>query len=216
MNETRIEELYDTITTGGGFTFFSRNRSVNITIDNCTFLHNSANRNDVNNSRPVLLKANGHGGAILIRLAGVENSEITIIDSVFRNNHAQVDGGAIYMSISDGVSLNEVLLARNEFITNIVDQASGGAVSINSFNISYNNTILIEDCHFVGNVGNAGGAFSVVLYDSDTSSSDSPDRMNFTNCSFIDNSADNEGTAVGLFSLVHVDQVGFPVSFEDW
>ena len=91
-----------------------------------------------------------------------------------------------------------------------------GAVSINSFRISYNNTILIEDCHFVGNVGNAGGAFSVALYDSDTSSYDSPDRMNFTNYSFIDNAADNEGTAVGLFSLVHVDQVGFPVSFEDW
>ena len=47
-------------------------------------------------------------------------------------------------------------------------------------------------------------------------SSRNPDSVNFTNCNFIDNAAQNEGTAVGLFSLVHVDQVGFPVAFENW
>ena len=66
------------------------------------------------------------------------------------------------------------------------------------------------------NSGNAGGAFSIALYDSNINSSRNPDGVNFTECDFVDNVAKNEGTAVGLFSLVHVDQVGFPVGFENW
>lgn len=216
MNETNIKELYDSITTAGGFTFFSRYRSVSITITHCTFINNSANRNDVNNTRPVLLKSNGHGGAVLIRLAGVENSKISISDSVFRNNLAEVDGAAIYMSLSEEINSNRIELMRNNFTSNIVEVASGGAVSINSFNISYNNTILVKDCDFKGNLGNAGGAFSIALYDSNINSTRSPDSVRFTDCSFVGNAAENEGTAVGLFSLVHVDQIGFPVVFDDW
>ena len=89
-------------------------------------------------------------------------------------------------------------------------------MSINSFQISFNNTILVRNCDFVKNGGNAGGAFSIALYDSNINSSRNPDGVNFTDCDFIDNLAENEGTAVGLFSLVHVDQVGFPVGFQDW
>ena len=115
VNETSIEELYDSITTGGGFTFFSRDQPVSIRIENCSFVNNSANRNDPNNSRPVLLKANGHGGGVLIRLANSEGSDITIVDSVFSGNRAQVDGGAIYMTISESVSGSSILLERNNF-----------------------------------------------------------------------------------------------------
>ena len=98
----------------------------------------------------------------------------------------------------------------------MVEEASGGAVSINSFQISFNNTVIVQNCNFVRNSGNAGGAFSIALYDSNINSSQNPDSVNFTECSFTDNTAKNEGTAVGLFSLVHVDQVGFPVGFENW
>ena len=56
----------------------------------------------------------------------------------------------------------------------------------------------------------------MALYDSNISSSQNPDSVNFTDCNFVDNLARNEGTAVGLFSLVHVDQVGFPVGFDNW
>ena len=216
VNETSIEELYNTITTAGGFTFFSRGRPVRITIQNCSFIQNSANENDPNNTRPVLLKTNGHGGAILIRLADVQDSEISITDSTFVNNTAQVDGGALYISLSEDVSTNTILLANNNFTGNQVEQASGGAVSINSFSISFNNTIIVEHCNFTGNRGNAGGAFSVALYDSDLNSTMHPDSVVFTDCVFHFNAAENEGTAVGLFSLVHVDQVGFPVRFENW
>lgn len=213
--ETSIEELYQSITTAGGFTYFNREAESNILIQGCRFADNSANMNDPNNTRPVLLKANGHGGAILIRLAGVQDSTITIQDCQFVNNFAQVDGGAVYFSISENVRKNSISFINTKFVNNEVDIASGGAVSINSFNISYDNTINVTDCHFELNVGNAGGAFSVALYNSNLESTQMPDAVNFCNCTFLSNAATNEGTAVGLFSLVHVDQVGFPVSFTD-
>ena len=153
---------------------------------------------------------------MLIRLAGVENSTITITDCQFENNFAQVDGGAVYFSLSENVRWNTISILNTTFINNEVEIASGGAVSINSFSISYNNTIDVRDCYFELNLGNAGGAFSVALYDSNLESTQNPDAVNFENCTFLSNAATNEGTAVGLFSLVHVDQVGFPVSFTDW
>ena len=121
VNETSIEELYDSITTGGGFTFFSRDQPVTIRIEKCSFVGNSANRNDPNNTRPVLLKANGHGGAVLIRLANAEGSEITIVDSEFVNNEAQVDGGAIYVTLSESVSGSSIFLERNNFTGEVRD-----------------------------------------------------------------------------------------------
>ena len=216
-DETTIDELFRTITTGGAFTFFSRiTESIELTITNCTFRSNSGNRNNVNNSRPVLLKANGHGGAVVIRLADVQNSVFRIEDCLFEDNSAEVDGGAVFISISQELSSNRFTLRNNKFTNNRVEVASGGAVSINSFNITFDNTITIEDCQFMNNSGNAGGAVSVALYDSNLNSTTFPDTVNFVQCTFINNSAFNEGTAVGLFSLVHVDQVGFPVGFENW
>ena len=111
---------------------------------------------------------------------------------------------------------NSVVLEGVNFINNAVEQASGGAVSINSFSISYSTKVNVTNCGFINNSGNAGGAFSAVLYDSDETSATQQDSIDFTNCHFINNNASNEGTAVGLFSLVHVDQVGYPVSFTDW
>ena len=115
LNETTIADLYDSITTAGGFTFFSRDQPVSIRIEKCSFVRNSANRNDPNNTRPVLLKANGHGGAVLIRLANSQGSEVAIIDSEFRENRAQVDGGGIYVTLSEGVSGSTILLEGNNF-----------------------------------------------------------------------------------------------------
>lgn len=214
-NSTNITELYRTIITGGGITYYS-NSTVDLRIWNCNFTNNSANHNDPDNSRPVLLKTNGHGGAIIIRLAGSNNSNIDISDTRFDSNSAQVDGGAIYFSFSEQASSNSVVLKNINFTNNIVEQASGGAVSINSFSISYSTKVDVTDCDFINNTANAGGAFSAVLYDSDENSATQQDSIEFTNCRFLNNGASNEGTAVGLFSLVHVDQVGYPVNFTNW
>ena len=216
-NEMTDEVLLRTISTGGAFTFFNRDTNlVDITITNCIFHSNSGNRTEANNSRPVLLKCNGHGGAVLVRLANVQNSTVIIEDCSFENNIAEVDGGAVFISLSEEVSSNLIIFRNNSFINNTVETASGGAISLNSFSITFNNIVVIENCEFVNNTGNAGGAVSVALYDSNLNSTTYPDTVNIIQCNFTNNSAFNEGTAVGLFSLVHVDQVGFPVSFENW
>lgn len=217
VNETTIDELFRAITTGGVFTFFARNaKFIEVSITNCTFRSNSGNRNNVNNSRPVLLKSNGHGGAVLFRLANIQNSTFRIEGCVFESNRAEVDGGAVFISISREFSSNRISFRDNTFVNNLVETASGGAISINSFNYTFDNTINIENCNFINNSGNAGGAVSVALYDSNINSTELPDTVNIVRCNFSNNFALNEGTAVGLFSLVHVDQVGFPVTFEDW
>ena len=215
--ETTVDELFRAITTSGAFTFFTRNMAyVDVTITNCQFRSNIGTSNDANNSRPVLLKAAGHGGAVLLRLANVQNSTFTIEDCVFEKNSAEVDGGAVFISISQEFSSNLIVFRNNRFVGNSVSTASGGAISLNSFNITFDNRVVIEDCDFISNSGNAGGAISVALYDSNLNSTNLPDSVNITRCRFVNNSAFNEGTAVGLFSLVHVDQVGFPISFQNW
>lgn len=172
--------------------------------------------NDANNSRPVLLKANGHGGALLIRLTQVEDAIITITNSRFLNNQAEVDGGGVYFSLSEDYSSSIITLVNTHFLNNVVRESSGGAVSLNLFRFSFNNSFLIQNCTFEGNGANAGGAFSIALYDTGTDSIPYPDSASFENCHFTSNWASNEGTAVGLFALVHVDEVGFPVNFTNW
>lgn len=213
---TTILDLYDSRTTSGGFSYFSRNEDVHISIENCTFSNNSAGVNAANNSRPVLLKVNGHGGAVLIRLAKVQNAVIKITDSNFFNNHAEVDGGGVYFSLSENFSSSLITLVNNHFVNNSVQESSGGAVSVNIFRFSFKNSFFIRNCTFEGNGANSGGAFGIALYDTSLESIRYPDSASFVNCYFFKNTARNEGTAVGLFALVHVDEVGFPVNFADW
>lgn len=214
--ETSIDDLYNIIQTSGGLTFIAGEHSIDVVIENCSFINNRASYNLPNDSRPVLLKQNGHGGGMLVRLSGTTNGSFIIRDSLFKNNSAEVDGGAVYITYSDNTVHTCIEISRTTFIDNSVQEAAGGAISLNSFNFTFDNVILIRDCMFTGNYGSAGGSVSMALYDSNLNSTDEPDSILFNNCSFIANSALNEGTAVGLFSLVHVDQVGFLVTITDW
>lgn len=213
---TTLGGLSAVVSTGGALTVLAQNQPISVVIQNCTFSSNVANVNQPNNTRPVLLKVNGHGGAILIRLIGSCDSHVEISGCVFERNSAEVDGGGLYLSLSEFASGNYITLQDTNFTSNVVMEASGGAVSINSFNITFNNTILIQRCHFTSNNGDSGGAVGVALYNSNVNSTRFPDVLAFKNSHFTGNGASNEGTAVGLFSLVHVDQVGFPIYFENW
>lgn len=215
-NETSIEDLYNIIQTSGGLTYIAGSQRINVLIDNCTFIGNRASRNEPNDSRPVLLKPNGHGGAMLVRLSGTYNSSFVIRQSRFIQNSAEVDGGAIYLTYSDEATNNVVDIEDSLFEGNSVTEAAGGGVSINSFNFTLGNEMILRHCMFRDNTGSAGGAVSIALYDSNSNSTEEPDGVLFSDCMFENNSAPNEGTAVGLFSLVHVDQVGFLVSFINW
>ncbi len=212
--DTSLNDIYSVTTTSGGLTFFTRDQPTDIIIQNSRFLYNNASKNPPNNTRPILLKASGHGGGVLIRLVGTNSSSVVISDCVFEGNFAEVDGGAVYFSLSEYSNGNRIIFRNNSFSRNTVSIASGGGISVNSFNFTYNNNISVDRCNFTDNTADSGGAFSMALYNSN--SSREADSLTFSSCRFLENSAMNEGTAVGLFSLVHVDQVGFEVFFEDW
>lgn len=213
-NTVDINVLYERILVGGALTFFSLGTEENdLTVSDCLFENNVANRNE-NNTRPVLLRENGHGGAVLVRLANVTNSRVIFHNSQFLHNSAQVDGAGVYLSLSSSAANNTIEFSNLVFHNNSVEEAGGGGISLNSFEVSIHNQISVSDSVFTNNNASAGGGLSLVLYQGDLV--DAPDSLTFRNCTFRENTAENDGTAVGLFSLLHVDEIGFPVSLEDW
>ena len=212
---TTISELFGSITTSGGFTYFSKNETVDINIDECVFINNSAEASNSSNDRPVLLKSDGHGGGVLIRLTKLSGAKIRVANSIFESNQGGVDGAAIYFSLSD-ISSSVIQLYNNTFRNNTAIESTGGAISWNSFSQSANNSLVLEDCQFRNNNASAGGAVSLSVYDSTVSESQPQDKAEFIRCDFVENMAKDEGTAVGLFSLVGVEQFGFPVDFVNW
>ena len=213
---TIVSQLFNSITTSGGFTYYNLNGNVSIRIDHCQFIGNRANVNRASDTRPMLLKANGHGGAVAIRLAGIGNGVISVTNSLFDSNEAEVDGGGIYFSLSDGFSSNSVHLCNNTFTSNRVLESSGGAISWIVFSYSFNNSLIVEDCIFTNNSGNAGGAVSISLHGTSLDSFLLPDKAHFIHSLFSSNVGKIEGSAVGLFALLHVEEFGFPVEFTDW
>ena len=93
---------------------------------------------------------------MIIRLAATSYSSVVIENSFFASNFAEVDGGGVYISLSQYASSNQLVMVNNTFLNNSVQNASGGAVSINSFLISYNNTVMVNSSLFMNNSGNAG------------------------------------------------------------
>ena len=212
--EVDVSTLLEQVLLGGALTFFSRSRTTaSLTIQDCVFEGNHGSSINDEGS-PVLLRESGHGGGVLVQISNVTDSLILIEDSTFSGNTADVDGGGVYVALSDGVNGNRIIFRKMTFLNNSASEASGGAISFNSFQISYNNTIEIVDSRFESNNASAGGAVSFVLYQSDPDLP--PDNLVFRNCVFVENTAENDGTAVGLFSLLHVDEFGFPVWFQDW
>ena len=211
-----LSDLYNSINTGGGIAFLGEGIQTEITIHNCTFSNNSASTNHEDDLNQLFFKQNGRGSAVLIRFAGVQNSSVNISNCMFINNSAEVEGAAVYMSFSDNTSSNRIHMLHSHFSGNTVRLGSGGAVSLNSYQSSFNNTIMIEDSSFETNTADSGGAVSLALYSSSENVTVQKNQLFFNNCSFQRNAATNEGTAVGLFCLAHVDVIGFPVSFSGW
>ena len=95
---------------------------------------------------------------MIIKLVGTQNSTIAIENNVFISNCAELDGGAIYIALSDNASANTIIMSNNTFVNNRVLTASGGAVSVTSYFISYNNSIMVNSCTFTNNSGNSGNS----------------------------------------------------------
>ena len=109
------------------------------------------------------------------------NSDLTVEDSVFLNNKASDEGGAVY------VGTDELIIRRSTFTGNSAD-SSGGAVYANG------NIDLILDSVFVDNeAGYDGGAVHTYLYFDD----DNEDgQSGVIGSSFSGNTAGDDGGAV--------------------
>ena len=198
---------------GGALTVFS-NTTLNLVIENCTFSNNKANDRAIDDRRPPLWQLDGHGGAMFIRLNGTNESSMVLRNSTFESNIADIQGGAIYVSVSSQAANSKFVVENCTFTNNSAETRAGGALAIVLFDATLNNTFVIRDSTFRGNSAVGGGAVAVIQYD--IRSTEYPDVVVFEKCLFELNTAEREGSAVGLFSLVHSDLEPFPASFISW
>ena len=203
----------DNRTSAGGISFYHEDSPVDMFISNVTFRNNSA-RPDVDVSLPRASEAYGHGGAINIRLLHSDEGRMCIQDSIFEENFAEAFGGAI--AIAAGFARdNKILIQNSTFTDNYcqISRCAAGAIGIDIFSDTSSNRIFITETNFTGNKAQTGGAITL-------STSVGQERVAgellLRNCRFEENVAFYEGTALGLFSLSHADQIGAPINVTDW
>ena len=208
-----LNELNLLSTPGGAVSVYS-NTSLNLVIENCTFSNNKAGDRAIDDRRPPLLQLDGHGGAVFIRLNGTNGSSVYFRNNTFESNIARIQGGAIYVSVSSQAANSNFVVEDCTFTNNSAETKAGGALAIVLFDATLNNTFVIRGSLFKGNSAVGGGAVAVILYD--FYSTEYQDVVVFENCLFELNTAEREGSAVGLFSLLHTDLEPFPASFISW
>ncbi len=208
-----LNELNLLSTPGGAVSVYS-NATLNLVIENCTFSNNKAGDRAIDDRRPPLLQLDGHGGAVFIRLNGTNGSSVSIRNSSFESNIARIQGGAVYVSVSSQAANSNFAVEYCTFTNNSAETRAGGALAIVLFNATLNNTFVIRGSTFRGNSAVGGGAVAVIQYD--IHSTEYPDVVFFEDCLFELNTAEREGSAVGLFSLLHTDLEPFPARFISW
>ena len=219
-NELRINESsfdldhHNVLSTAGGALSVYSSTTINLVIENCIFTNNIANDSTIDDRRPPLLQLDGRGGAVFIRLNGANESKILFRNSTFESNIARIQGGAIYVSMSGQAANSNFTVEGCTFTNNSAQTRAGGALAIVLFNTTLNNTFVIRGSTFRGNSAVGGGAVAVIQYD--VHSIEYPDVVLFEDCLFELNTAEREGSAVGLFSLLHNNLKPFPVSFSNW
>ena len=206
------------IPSGGGINMHS-SESTSLEVDNCTFVNNSANFNLPHVRRHVRVKPGGHGGAIYLQLPEVNLSNVSIHDSTFDSNFAEVDGGAIAFSLN-GAKKNTFSICRCNFTNNNVMNYSGGALAVELSGKTEKNSIKVEGCSFRQNSAVGGGALSVAVYDFYSSRKEQAerpdDRIVLSNSSFLYNRAVWEGSALGLYSFYPSGNLPYKVEMQNW
>ena len=131
----------------------------------------------------------GHGGGIYIAMRGLSyNNSVNVGNCSFIFNSA-VRGGAISAFFNNRASQNTLIINGCTFKENHASLNSGGALLLSTYNTGgdvINNSIYIQNTHFVSNSAVFGGAIS--LFASQTTSNQN-NILSSTNCSFVHNSA---------------------------
>lgn len=172
----------------GGISMYSK-KAISLEVNNCTFVNNSANNNTLHVQRPLWLKPGGHGGAIYLQLPDVNSSNVSIYNSSFISNFAEINGGAINLRLTRGNS-NVFRISSCNFTNNSASETSGGALAIELSGKCENNSFKVEGCTFKQNhVANShGGALAIEIFGKSEKNSFAVEE-----CTFKKNSADGGG-----------------------
>lgn len=191
----------------GGAITATGNKGAYVTIDNCNFEGNIAFNGGaisnvgstviVKNTKFINNKAIGSGsggnpsvGGAIVSLASADNrpAHSTITNSIFKNNHADSQGGAI-----SGESGNHIIRGCR-FEGNDAGKTNGGAIEltlVNSFSAK------IENCNFTDNKASAyGGAIYTTTKNSGTAIGTGNEKLIINNSIFAGNTAKTSGGAV--------------------
>ena len=207
----------DSRPTAGAVSIYSYQHSFKLLISNCTFTGNYA-RNNTNVNLPRALLSFGHGGAMFIRFYESSNSKVCIIDTVFANNTAQANGGAIQLSFAINSINNFITIYNTSFKYNkcILRTCSGGAIGMDYFQNSTLNLIHFIDSIFEDNYADAGGTLALLTSVATTHEDKDKKALWFKNCTFQHNMAKEDGSALSLFSVTPINTLRFPVFIDNW
>ncbi len=204
----------DNRTTSGGISLYMDGATTKVSIDNCTFVDNTA-RNDSDVLLVRRSRRNGHGGAMNIRILGSTNSTVCLRRSLFRRNSAQAHAGALAISVGYLTTLTRFVISDTSFEDNwcFIEKCTGGAVGANYLPGSSFITLSFLDSNFTGNEARSSGA---IVLSTSVSADNLSDTLRLRNCWFVGNRAFFEGTALGVFSITQTNQIGIPVDIIDW
>ena len=172
----------------GGISMYSK-KAISLEVNNCTFVNNLANNNILHVQRPLWLKPGGHGGAIYLQLPDVNSSNVSIYNSSFVSNFAEINGGAINLRLMRGNN-NVFRISSCIFTNNSASETSGGALAIEFSGKCENNSFKVEGCTFKKNhaAHDHGGALAIEIFGKSKKNSFAVEE-----CTFKENSADGGG-----------------------
>ena len=217
-NRIDISDLNNLSFSGGALGLYANATNLSFLMEDCLIIKNNGSSQAIDPRRPPLFQLDGHGGGLFFRLSGVVNSTVIIRNTTFNSNFAEIDGGGLFVSMSDNARENTILIEDCNFSNNRVVNTSGGAIAINLFNKTIKNSFEIRNSCFTENHALGGAAVSLVLYGDalDFESLDDFDSVSLRNCMFAGNLAEREGSAIGLFSFLRGDEIPFEVQIENW
>lgn len=216
--ELNASLFLDNRTTSGGISLYMEGAPTNLLIENCTFVNNTA-RND---SDVVLVRRserNGHGGALNVRLFDSSDSTVCIRRCLFQRNSAEAHAGALAIAIAGSAQQNHFVVSDTVFEENrcLINMCTGGAVGISFLPTSKFNTLLFLNSNFTRNEAESSGAMVLsTSVDAEMNGEGLSDILRLENCWFVRNRAFFEGTALGVFSITHTNEIGIPVDITDW
>jgi predicted outer membrane repeat protein len=214
-NQINSNDIFflDSRATAGAISVYSYKHSLKLLIADSTFIRNSALDDDDDAGLPRALLTFGHGGAIFIRFVESSDSIVCITNSLFVNNTAQTNGGAIQLSAANSSTNNVIHVYDTQFIGNncTIDTCTGGAIGIDYFKHSNLNFLTFINCSFRDNLASAGGAIALLTSVPTTLEDKERRAIWFNNCTFDHNIARHDGSALSFLSTTSINSLRFPV-----